>query len=542
QENGKTKKIKVQEKDYITSSVLSRNWFYDDYKERSFLFPAIEPGALTVLNYKEIIKEPRFLGVFYLNSYVPVQKSEYTLVVNKNIKIAYKLFGTQNIKVNFTKKKIDDKVIYSWQASQLPEYNTAKDAPSLSYYEPHIVVYITEVNGKQMLASPSSLYDWYYSLTKDVNKKLLKEIQTLVDTLVKDKSSEKEKAKTIFHWVQNNIKYIAIEDGLSGFVPRSASEVFNNRHGDCKDMSSLIVTMLKMAEIPAYLTWVGTRKLPYSYFDVPTPMVDNHMIATAKIDGKNVFMDATDNYLPFEMPTAMIQGKEALIGLDSAKYEITTIPIIESEANKMLDSCVLEIDKEDIKAKGQMRLTGYYKSNTGLDILEKRTEEQKSHLIQLLGNEYLHPELHQFSYHLAESDDQQLGINYTFGVGKHCKVAKNEIFINLHLDRKWQNEIIDVVKRKIDREIEYKFNEIRCYVVNIPKDYNITFIPPNSSFQHEKFGFSIRYEVKNNQIIMTKQMYCNTLFIKYKDFELWNEMVKTLDIAYRNSIKLSISK
>ncbi|SFE56918.1 DUF3857 domain-containing protein [Thermoflexibacter ruber] len=537
-ENSKLKRIKVQEKDYVTSSIVSKNWFYDDYKEKTFLFPAVAPGALTVLNYKEVIKEPRFLGVFYLNSYVPVEKSEYVLVVHKDIKIAYKLYGTQGVNVNFTKKKVGEQIIYTWRADKLAEYKIEKDAPSLSYYEPHIIAYITEIKKKPLLANANSLYQWYYSLTKDVNKEVLAEMQVLVDTLVKDKPTDREKAKTIFQWVQNHIKYIAIEDGLSGFIPKSASEVFKNRHGDCKDMSSIIVTMLKMANIPAYLTWIGTRKLPYTYYDVPTPMVDNHMIATAKIDGENIFLDATDSYLPFNMPTAMIQGKEAMIGIDSLHYEIATVPVVKSEENVLIDTSYVDIVGENIKAKGKMLLTGYYKSNAGLDILEKKKEEQKNNLVRLLGCDYLHPEVGQITYYLAEENDQQIDIAYDFLVEKHTKIAGKEIFLNLHLDRKWQYEMIDIGKRKTDREIEYKFNDVRCYVVNVPKDCKIEFIPPNSSFQNEKFGFSIEYAVKENQLIMTKKMYCNVLFITSKDFHLWNEMIKSLDIAYRNSVKI----
>lgn len=537
-ENSKMKRIKVQEKDYVTSSIVSKNWFYDDYKEKTFLFPAVAPGALTVLNYKEVIKEPRFLGVFYLNSYVPVEKSEYVLVVHKDIKIAYKLYGTQGINVNFTKQKIGEQIIYTWRANKLAEYKIEKDAPSLSYYEPHIIVYITEIKKKPLLANTNSLYQWYRTLTKDINKEVSAEMQVLVDSLVKDKPTEREKAKAIFQWVQSHIKYIAIEDGLSGFIPKSASEVFKNRHGDCKDMSSITVTMLKMANIPAYLTWIGTRKLPYTYQDVPTPMVDNHMIATAKIDGENVFLDATDSYLPFGMPAAMIQGKEAMIGIDSLHYEIATVPVVKNEENLLIDTSYIDIDGENIKTKGKMLLTGYYKSNAGSDILEKKKEEQKNNLIRLLGCNYLHPEIHHLAYYLAENNDQQMDITYDFLVEKHTKIAGKEFFLNLHLDRKWQYEMIDIGKRKTDREIEYKFKEVRCYVVNIPKNYNIEFIPPNSSFQNEKFGFSIDYKVKENQIIMTKEIYCNTLSITSKDFHLWNEMIKSLDIAYRNSVKI----
>ena len=55
-------------------------------------------------------------------------------------------------------------------------------------------------------------------------------------------------------------------------------------------MASLIVTMLKVAGVKSYRTWIGTRDLPYKYSQVPTPLVDNHMIATyIAADGQYYF-------------------------------------------------------------------------------------------------------------------------------------------------------------------------------------------------------------------------------------------------------------
>lgn len=535
-EDGKTKAIKAE--DFVTGSIISKHWFYDDYKEKTFIFPSIEPGVTTVLEYKEAIKEPRFLGVFYLNSYVPVKKSEYTVVVNKNIKIAYKIYGAAGINIDFQQKKNGGQVTYTWKVNNVAEYKTEKNAPNISYYEPHIIVYITHIKDKPLLANPAGLYKWYYSMVKNVNKDVLPEIKALVDTLVKDAKTEQEMAKIIFHWVQSNVKYIAIEDGLSGFIPRSANEVYKNRYGDCKDMTSMIVTMFKMANIPTYLTWIGTRKLPYTYQDVPTPMVDNHMIATAKIAGKNVFLDATDSYVPYGMPTAMIQGKEAMIGIDSTNYQIISVPVSPSEQNTIIDTSWIEIVEDNIKGQGKVTMQGYYKSNSGFEIAEQQLKEQKNYIAELLSWQALNPDIHNISYEATTNNDQQMAINYDFTIAKHCKISEKELFLNLNLDRKLENESVQINKRKTDKEIEYQFNDFRYYVIKVPKNYQIAFVPPNSSFQTAKFGFIIEYEVKDKLIIMRKKIYCNYLLLKQNDFSAWNEMIQKLSVAYRNNIKL----
>lgn len=535
-EDGTIKSINAE--DFVTGSIISKHWFYDDYKEKTFIFPSIEPGVTTVLDYKEAIKEPRFLGAFYLNSYVPVSKSEYTVVVNKNIKIAYKVYGAGGIELSFKQRKEGDNIVYTWKAVNLAEYKTEKSSPNISYYEPHIIVYITHIGKKPLLADPAGLYSWYYGMVKEVNKDVLPEIKALVDTLTKHATTDKEKARVLFHWVQANVKYIAIEDGLSGFIPRSANEVYKNRYGDCKDMTSMLVTMFGMANIPTYLSWIGTRKLPYTYRDVPTPMVDNHMIATAKIDGEHIFLDATDSYVPFGMPTAMIQGKEAMIGIDSTNYQIVSVPVVDSNVNTMTDTCWIEIAGDDIRGKGSVEMEGYYKANASFAMLEQQPKEQKSYLSELLSWQHLSPEIQSVGCEIPTDNDAKLTIKYSFSVSKHCKISEKELFLNLNLDKRLEDEAIQINKRKTEKEIEYQFTDFRFYAVKVPKNYTVGFMPANSSFQTKNFGFIIEYELKDQTIFMRKKIYCNYLFLKNKDFYLWNEMIQKLNFAYRNNIKL----
>jgi hypothetical protein len=128
-------------------------------------------------------------------------------------------------------------------------------------------------------------------------------------------AARKKKARRIYNWVQKNIKYVAFEQGMEGFVPREANLVCNRRFGDCKDMSSILTVMLNTAGVPAYYTWIGTRHLPYRYAETPLPLVDNHMISTIKLNDKFIFLDGTDNNCVFGMPSEHIQGKEALLAM-----------------------------------------------------------------------------------------------------------------------------------------------------------------------------------------------------------------------------------
>ena len=77
------KKIKVSE--FSTNSNKESFVFYDDVKETSFNFPAVEPGAVGNLNVSWINKDPHLLSPFYFSTYLPMVNSELKINVSKDV-------------------------------------------------------------------------------------------------------------------------------------------------------------------------------------------------------------------------------------------------------------------------------------------------------------------------------------------------------------------------------------------------------------------------------------------------------------------------
>ena len=72
--------------------------------------------------------------------------------------------------------------------------------------------------------------------------------------------SDLDKIKNTYAWVQNNIRYVAFEEGISGHQPDKPAEVVRKRYGDCKGMALLLKTLLVAQGFDARLTDVGTRE------------------------------------------------------------------------------------------------------------------------------------------------------------------------------------------------------------------------------------------------------------------------------------------
>ena len=363
----KYKEIKVKEfkeKDELSSSI-----FHDDYRYITFSFEGIQKGAITKLSYRTILKEEHLLGREFLQSFIPVLHKSYSIIADENISVKYATFNLDEVEHTFSESSSKGKKKYSWETNNAPEIENESWSPSVAWYGAHVIPFVNEytINGKvvKVFGETQDLFNWYNELVSNVSTdKNDPEIQALVDSITAGSIDELDAVRKIFYWTQDNIKYIAIEYGMGGFIPRDVNFVCQNRYGDCKDMANTITELLDYAGIKSYLTWIGTNSIPYKYSEIPTPVVDNHMIATyIDKDGKYYFLDATGRYYKFGIPSAFIQGKEALIKIGPTEFEVVTVPVVEPENNMISEKISLSVEGNKINGKSLTEISGYHKAN-----------------------------------------------------------------------------------------------------------------------------------------------------------------------------------
>lgn len=110
------------------------------------------------------------------------------------------------------------------------------------------------------------------------------------------KNSEEEKVLEALFLVQENIRYVGIEMGENSHKPHSPDETLTNRYGDCKDKTTLLVSLLTEAGIDAEPVLVNTYKKDGVKKYIPTPSAFNHVITMVTLQGKHYFIDPTLDY------------------------------------------------------------------------------------------------------------------------------------------------------------------------------------------------------------------------------------------------------
>lgn len=543
-EKDKYKETKVEtfkEKDELDQS------FYDDTKSLNFIYPNLKKGSKSKLKYSQKIKNPRFLSPFFFGDFQPVKSNKITIVADKDITFKFQEFNTEKLDISFTKEEKKGKVIYTWELKNIDEYEYESNAPNYKSIIPHIVPIITsyKVEGKtvNLLNDTSDLYNWYYSLVKDVNQdESDTQLVAVVEELIANKKTDLEKVRAIYYWTQKNIKYIAFEYALGGFIPREANSVFKKKYGDCKDNSSILFKMLDIAHIKGNLTWIGTRSIPYSYEDVPTPIVDNHMILSY-IDGdKTYFLDATGRFTPLEYPSSFIQGKEALISLDDRNYEIKKVPVVPAKNNALVDETIITIDGQKLVGKSKAEISGYHK----IDFLYALENEVTDSKIKEFYNENLRKGNNKFLIEeFKETNkydyDKNLVIDYSFNVDNVVKHLGEEIYVNLNLNKELSN-----FKTKEDRinGVEYDYKSYYGYstTLNIPEGYAVDYIPENVEVSNKYITAKIEYTKSPDQIKYTHSIELDFLTLSLEEQKEINDLIKKVEKGYKEIIVLKKSQ
>lgn len=536
-EKDKYKKNRIS--DIIDRKVIDEDVFHDGTRAKTFNFEGLMRGAITVLEYEEEYYEPFLVGREIFDPYVLSKSQEFILIVEDGINILYDYYNCDSSFFEHSIVRDKGKTIHRWSTKEMKKRKWESGSPDRLYLSPHIVYRIesyTKEDGsiEKVLGNVDDLHQYYQTFLSDLESPN-EELIAITDSLTKGISSDWEKAKVIYDWVNHSIRYIAFEDGYGGFRPREANFVCSKRYGDCKDMGNLIVQMMNHAGLEAYHVWIGTRSIPYTYEQVPTGLSDNHMIAAVKLDGHIYFLDATNKFLPFSYPSSFIQGKQALINKGPEDYELMMVPILKPAQNHETDTCYFELKETDLVGTGRKDY-GIYHRSTVKRVIERKDEDALDNFIKYdleKGDNRCKSELVS-----VDDKDTNITINYTTTIAKYARQSGEKLIINFNLE-----QLLASGKLEDDREnpMELKNTTLfkRHFELSIPENYTLSHLPEGSSFENPKFSYQISYKQVDGKVIYDMEISLSELFVEKAEIETWNEFIRALRKEYQQTLILN---
>jgi transglutaminase-like putative cysteine protease len=151
------------------------------------------------------------------------------------------------------------------------------------------------------------------------------------------------KLSRITDYVQKNVRYFIVIRGIGGWQAHYASDIYRNKYGDCKDKTTLLISMLQAVGIHAHYFAVDVERgfvdpaAPSRFSDhmitaieLPDGENDPHLLARVKAgNGKTLLIfDPTDQLTPVGLIRSDLQGGWGFIagGTDSQVLQMPVMP------------------------------------------------------------------------------------------------------------------------------------------------------------------------------------------------------------------------
>src|SRR6202012_193753 len=135
------------------------------------------------------------------------------------------------------------------------------------------------------------------------------EVKKMTDTI----KTDKEKAKFLYKYLQQNVRYVSIQLGIGGYKPFPATFVDEKKYGDCKALANYMRALLKAVNIPSYYAIIraGTNQEPADFSF--NENVFNHAIVCIPFKNDTTWLECTSNTSPFGKLGSFTENRNALL-------------------------------------------------------------------------------------------------------------------------------------------------------------------------------------------------------------------------------------
>lgn len=520
----------------IYSSYIQEGYFHSDAKvcrvKITFPLKGDIGKVIATKKYEDI----KFLTRINFQSGLPTISKEIVFKIPSWLSLDLIPFNFDRLDIKKVETVEQDGTrIITFSAVNIEDVPDEEMSVGNSYFIPHLLI-VPEKMDKELINpiinTTAELYNWYNGLLDELNPD--KEIiHKKVDEIVVGADSDMDKINRIFKWVQDNIRYIAYEQGILGFKPYEAHEVLNKKYGDCKGMANLMVEMLKIAGFDARMTWLGTNYLCYDY-SIPSLAVDNHCITTLFYGGETYFLDATEKFMPLGSVAERIQGRQVMIN-NGPDYILKKIPQGSSIDNKRVQTAQFKVDGDQLSGSTKITYFGETRSNLFNVFSSSQTD-----LHQKLLEELFHRTDNNVVVNKSDNSDlfdvsKPFEVNADIVVNNKLSTFEDDTYLIFDWDK-----ALKTAQTKSDRKTDLYFGR-KFYIEKhidflVPSDLKVIHLPQDLDIETPEYSFRGKIVNNGDKLCYSLIIDLKTAQIKKEQFQVWNEAIKQLSFFYDDQI------
>jgi len=531
---------KIKKNDFKDVSAVDGGTLYSDSRVKYLEY--------TPINYPytiEFIYEKNTSNTAFIPSFVPVddyfvsiETSTYTINFPKGINIRKKEKTIENI--NVEKKELEQSIFY--KAKNLSAFKPEDYSPSLIDFTPKVLFaskQFTLEGVETIVETWDDFAKWmYHDLIKNTHD-LPASTVSMIQNLVKDETNDLDKAKKIYQYVQDKVRYISVQVGIGGWKPFNASEVDRLSYGDCKGLTNYTMSLLKAANIESNYSIVYAGNSQRNIEQDFTSIQGNHVILSIPNNDETVWLECTSQKVPFGFIGDFTDDRDVLvITPEGGKIEHTKKYNTEESTQIINGNYTVSNDgninvKVKVKSKGIQYDDKYWLETETERDLDQYYKERRWDYINNLN----------FSEKSISNDKETIEFeesikftasNYASVVGNRMLLTVNTLNRNTYIPDRYRN-------RKLPLKIKRGFKDIDEVEITLPLDYKVESIP-NKKIINNKFGsYKTEVIVKNdNTLLYKREFIVNDGEFPKEDYKLFRDFYKK--VSKEDNAKIALIK
>ncbi|MDG1805191.1 DUF3857 domain-containing protein [Flavicella sp.] len=267
--NGKTVN-KINENNFQSYKTESsaESYIYDGSVTATTHIDDVRVGDILTYSYSlkgfNPIFKNNFSSHFYFSDQIPIALNHLRILSHDKLFVDY-----INCDFNANIKKTKTYFDYTWRKENSEALVLENNIPIWKLVN-EIVSVTTFKNWNETAKWASNIFF--------IDEPLNKEIIDLSNKINSTNFEESEKVMEVLNFVQDDIRYLGLESGIGAYKPFHPNKVINQRYGDCKDKSLLMVSILREMGIRAYPTLVNTYLGESIHMMLPSSINFNHCV------------------------------------------------------------------------------------------------------------------------------------------------------------------------------------------------------------------------------------------------------------------------
>ncbi len=508
--------------DVTPPGLLAYN-LYSDAMWKVISMPALEPGVcieyqvtLEDTGGQTVGNETWFWGDFSFQATDVTLQSCYALRVPRDTRFRWKAVNCQ---LNPQVRHEGEASTYIWTYGETPGLVEEVGMPATKDIAPRL--------SYSSVRSWDAVYEWYKALAKE-RYAADEAIEKTVRAITANLEAPSDKVQALYHFVTSKIRYVGIELGQGAYQPSPACQVFKMRYGDCKDKTTLLISMLNLVGIKAFPVLLNPT--PYERVDIEIPSLGqfSHVITAVPRDGgTHHWLDATSECSYGDLP-ASDQGRKGFV-IGEVQGEFVDIPAFPPESNRLIVNMEIRLS-ESGGLHGKMRVdtSGQYNLEARLQYKPVHPGEWTDTFAGELSAQFPGVRIDRVTISDLNNLIVPVHVELEFTVEKYVKRINGSLLFPLPSDEFTDYaELFAAIERKYPLEFSYPLQMEKTIRIALPQGWTAA-LPEDIQVAHSFASMDRQYESEGNEIRYKLQFTLKNPIISPEDYPAAKRFFETL--------------